>query len=111
MGSTDALFSVRHTDSPGGPMSSRDKYLQRFKAKLDEWNAELDKIETQSREAEADARKEYLRRLEDLRQRRDELRGRYEEMEKASEQAFEQLRAGAEDAWRTLEESFRKSSR
>lgn len=89
-------------------MSARDEYLNRFKTKLDEWNAELDKLEAKSRQARADAKVDYERQLRELRQQRDELRRRYEEMEKASEQAWEQLRAGAEDAWRTLDEAFRK---
>lgn len=102
----DCPFDI---DRTGNPMSARDKYLKQFKAKLDEWNAELDKLEAEAGKVQADAKKEYMRRLEEVRQKRDELRGRYEEMERSSEAAFEALRAGAEDAWRALDESFRKS--
>lgn len=92
-------------------MSDREEYLQRLKAKLDEWNGELERLEARARTAQADAKVQYQRQLEELRQNRNEMRRRYEEMEHASEAAWEQLRAGAEDAWRTLDEAFRGSGK
>ena len=35
--------------------TTRDAYVQKVKAKLDEWNAEIDRLEAQARQKEADA--------------------------------------------------------
>ena len=53
-------------------MSSRDDYLDQFKAKLDEWNAEIDKLESNARQAQADAKVQYDKQLEALREMRDD---------------------------------------
>ena len=61
-------------------MTNRDEYLEKFKAKLDEWNAEIDKFEHSAREAQADAKAQYDKQLESLREMRDEAQKKYSEM-------------------------------
>lgn len=90
-------------------MSARKEYLNRLKSKLDEWDAELDKLEERSRALQAETQARYRRQLDEVRQHRDELHRRYQDLQKASESAWDQLRAGAEDAWRTLDEAFRRT--
>ena len=36
-------------------MSSREEYLAKAKAKLDEWDADIDRLEAKANEAQADA--------------------------------------------------------
>ena len=50
-------------------MSERDAYVEKMKAKLDEWNAEIDRLEAKARGAEADARLRYNKQIESLRTR------------------------------------------
>ena len=40
-------------------MNERDAYVEKMKAKLDEWNAELDRLSAKMSAAEADANLEY----------------------------------------------------
>lgn len=37
----------------------RDAYVQKMKAKLDEWNSEIDRIEAKVDQAEAESKIEY----------------------------------------------------
>ncbi len=62
-------------------MSSRDDYLDQFKAKLDEWNAEIDKLETNARQAQADAKVQYDKQLAALREMRDDAQTKFSEMQ------------------------------
>ncbi len=38
---------------------TRDAFVKKMKAKLDEWNAEIAKLESRARQHEADAQKAY----------------------------------------------------
>jgi len=54
-------------------MDKRDAYVQKLKAKLNEWNAEIDVLAAKADQAGADAKIAYHKRLEDLRAKRTEL--------------------------------------
>lgn len=86
-------------------MSTRDAYVEKLKAQLDQWNADIDKLEAKGRELQADAQVSYNKKLEDLRTRRDEAAGKLEEIQSASEHAWEDLKAGTEMAWDSLSEA------
>ncbi len=87
-------------------MSSRDEYLQKFKAQLDEWNADIDKLEAKAREAQAGAQTQYHDQLESLREMRDDALKRYSEMQNASVDAWDALVQGAEKTWQTWIDTF-----
>jgi len=52
-------------------MSKRDQYIDKIKAKLDQWNAEIDKMKAKVDEAEADTKIEYQQQLDEMRAERD----------------------------------------
>lgn len=84
----------------------RDEYVNKLKAQLDDWNALIDRWEEQARNRSEDARRESEKRLNELRRKRDELRARLPEIQSAGEQAFEDLRDGANRAWKELSSAF-----
>ena len=45
---------------------TRDAYVEKMKAKLDEWNADIAKLEAQAKQKEADARVSYQDQIETL---------------------------------------------
>ncbi|XSG84548.1 MAG: hypothetical protein ACPW60_12535 [Methylohalobius sp. ZOD2] len=79
-------------------MSERDAYVQKMKAKLDEWNAELDKLSAKAEAAEADAKLEYQDQIDELEKLRNQARQKLGEVESASDDAWEDVRQGAEAA-------------
>ncbi|GAB4357675.1 MAG: hypothetical protein Kow0060_11150 [Methylohalobius crimeensis] len=79
-------------------MNERDAYVQKMKAKLDEWNAELDKLSAQAEAAEADAKLEYQDQIDELEKLRNQARQKLGEVESASDDAWEDVRQGAEAA-------------
>jgi SMC interacting uncharacterized protein involved in chromosome segregation len=52
-------------------MHDRDAYVQKMKAKLDEWNAELEKLSAKADVAEANAKLKYNEQIKMLRKQRD----------------------------------------
>ncbi len=87
----------------------REAYIQKLKAKLDEWNAEIDKLAAEVDQAEADSKIEYDKRLEDLRARRKDLEEKLAELQQAGDSAWNDLKKGVENSWIILKESMAKA--
>ena len=87
-------------------MTTREEYVQQLKDKLDEWNAKLDELKLQAKLAEMENREKLDMEIETYQARRDEIRARLEEMRTSGEEAFHDLRQGAEQAFEALKESF-----
>ncbi len=87
-------------------MTSRDEYLQKFKANLDEWNAEIDKLEGRAREAQADVQTQYDRQLMALREMRDDAQKKYSEMQSITAEAWDVMVQGTEKAWQSWANAF-----
>lgn len=62
-------------------MSDRDAYVDKMKAKIDEWNADLAKLEARSRGAEADMRVKYDQQIKELREQRERAEKRLKELQ------------------------------
>ena len=91
-------------------MSTRDQYIEKFKAKLDEWNAEIDRLEARGRQAEADSRIKYEKELSDLREKRDAAREKLEEIQHSSDDAWQDLKRGADDAWSAARDALAQAA-
>ncbi|MHB1214112.1 MAG: sll1863 family stress response protein [Thiobacillus sp.] len=91
-------------------MSTKEEFVRKMHAKLDQWNAEIDVLSAKADAAEAGARAEYHKQLETLRSKRDHARGKLDEVESASEAAWHDLKAGAELAWESVSEAIRSAT-
>ena len=91
-------------------MSDRDVYVEKMKAKIDEWNADLAKLEARSREAEADMRLKYDDQMRELREQRERAEERLKELQRASEESWKRMREGMESAWDDMTRAFREAA-
>lgn len=87
-------------------MTSRDEYLDKFKAKLDEWNADIDKLEAKAREAQSDVQGQYESQLKALREMRDDALEQYNQMQNAAVDAWDSMVQGTEKAWQAWVGAF-----
>ncbi|MHC5051730.1 MAG: sll1863 family stress response protein [Planctomycetota bacterium] len=87
-------------------MSTRDAYVAKMKAALNEWNAELSKLEARAASAEADAKLRFQKQIEALREQREEARAKLREFESASDAAWRDMQHGAEAAWSSLNQAW-----
>jgi chromosome segregation ATPase len=90
-------------------MTTRKEYVEQLKNKLDEWNAELGKWEEKARGAKKDLTIDYEMKLEDLRKKREEAAAKLKEVQASSEEAWRDLKAGADSAWAAMREAFDKA--
>jgi uncharacterized coiled-coil DUF342 family protein len=91
-------------------MSTKEDFVRKMHAKLDQWNAEIDALTAKADQAGAEARAEYHKQLDTLRGKRDHARSKLNELESASEGAWQDLRAGVELAWESVSEAVRSAT-
>lgn len=88
-------------------MRTRDEWVEKAKAKLDEWNTELDRLEAKAQSAKADREAQYRRLIDKLQGYRDEARTRLDEIQRSGDDAWDDLRDGLQRSWSALAEGFR----
>jgi chromosome segregation ATPase len=87
-------------------MSTRDAYVAKLKAQLDELNTDLDRLEDEARKASADAKVQYEGQIRELRQKAQGSQQTLTKIRQANENAWDDLKEGAETAWTMLKDSF-----
>lgn len=90
-------------------MSNRDAYVEKMKAKLDEWNAEIDKLAAKADRVKAESKIEYQKQMEDIREKRNDLEDKIAVLQRAGESAWEDLKQGLENSWKILKGSLTRA--
>lgn len=87
-------------------MSMKEAYQKKLQAQIEEWNLEIEKLKAKAKEYEADTQIEYESKLTELKTFNDRLKLKALEIENASEDAWEDLKTGAEEAKDAFLEGF-----
>ena len=87
-------------------MMNRDEYVQKLKAQLDEWNVEAKKWEHKAQEAQAHMKTEYEKQLATLNSRREAALYQMKLLQNASQDAWQDMMKGADQAWKSMQEAF-----
>lgn len=87
-------------------MTNRDEYLEKLKAKLDDWNADIDKLEASAREAQGEMQEQIHKQLESLREMRDDAQKQYLDLQNAAADAWDVMAQGTEKAWKAWFNAF-----
>ncbi len=87
-------------------MSLKNAYAEKLQAKMDQWSAELDLLEAKARGAKADTKLTLQEHINVLRLKRDEAKAKLKEIRDASDEAWEDLKVGLEDAFDSLKEAL-----
>jgi predicted nucleic acid-binding Zn-ribbon protein len=86
-------------------MVTRDEYVTKMKARLDEWNDEIDRLEAKLSEASDETRKRLEPYLEKARESRDQVVAKFGEVKDAGEASFEAKVDQVEHVWKTFKQS------
>ena len=70
-------------------MTTKEAYLKKAHAKLDEWNADLDKMKAKLSAADADAKVKLNDTVKKLETQRDEMKQKLVELERADDELVE----------------------
>ena len=87
-------------------MNSRDEYIRKMQAKLEEWNSEIDTLTTKAGEVTAEVKNEYYEQIESLKAKQIATRQKIEELQHAGESAWEDLKSGIDLAWTAMGEAI-----
>ena len=87
-------------------MATKEAYQQKFAAQLREWDARVDALNASVKVASADARIKYENELESLRSQRAAVQGMLSELGRRSENAWADVKLGAEKAWAEMNKSM-----
>lgn len=85
---------------------TRDAFVQKMKASMDHLNDDIDKLQSNAVRAGASARVEMQKHIEDLKDKRKDFQDKLGRLHKASEEAWGDLQAGVEAAWKSLDDSI-----
>ena len=84
---------------------TRDEYVQKLKAQIDQWNAHMAQWESASQEV----KNKYLQQLDEARVRRDEAIEEMKRLQGASSEAWMQMMKGAETAFTAMQSAFERA--
>ncbi len=79
-------------------MSMKESYQQKLQAQMDKWNAEIDKLKARADKQDADVKIEYYEQIENLRLKQQAATDKLTALMSASDEAWEELKAGVESA-------------
>ena len=83
---------------------------QQFDALNDRYRIDRDKFEAKARHLGADARKTFDQELKKLQDLRKEMKEKIVDLDVAGENAWHDVKVGADEAWKALSKAFKKAS-
>ena len=94
-------------------MTTREAYLEKLKAQIDEWDKDLDRLDRETLKADAKTKKKYEKQIKELRQKAEEAQQNltkiHDAVDDADDDAWEELKQGANTLWNMYEHSFKKA--
>lgn len=87
-------------------MSTKDEYVAKIKAQIDEWSTDIDALEVQAHLAKAEFRDKYAVQIAELKTKRDEAAVKAAEVQEIAEEAWEEVKKGGEEAWSGMVKAF-----
>jgi chromosome segregation ATPase len=85
-------------------------YVARMKAQLKQWDSDLDALAARGELASAEAREACNERIRELRANREAAQKALHAMRAAGEAAGAQVKAGMEEAWKSIHKGLQKAS-
>ncbi len=83
-------------------MQIQEAYKQKMAAQLNEWNAQISLLEAKVKNAGADMKVKHAEQLQELRAQQHAAIEKMKELEKASGEAWEQVKQTADKMWDDL---------
>ncbi len=90
-------------------MTNREAYKQKVQAQLDEWKADADKLRAKIKKKQADRKIDSQKYLDELKVKQTQARAKLKQLEEASEDAWDDIKAGLENATAELKQSYAKA--
>jgi predicted ATP-binding protein involved in virulence len=84
----------------------RKAYEEKIDAQLKEWNAQIDLLKAKADKAKTEAKIDYYKTIEALQHKQEEARIKLKELKAAGDEAWEDVKKGAEKAWAEIKTAY-----
>jgi uncharacterized coiled-coil DUF342 family protein len=88
-------------------MTDRHSIIDQLKTKLDQWDAEIDQLEAKAQGASAEVRGQLHEQIAQIKEQRTEARSHLDALRASSQEAWQDVQAGAQRATEALGESLK----
>jgi hypothetical protein len=88
----------------------RKAYEEKFEAQLKEWSADIDLLNAKADKTRAEVKIEYYKMIETLQGKQDGARMKLKELKTAGDDAWEDIKAGAENVWTEVKTAFQSAA-
>lgn len=85
----------------------REDYQKKLQTRLDEFSTEIVKLKAKADKSKADVQLEYYKQIEELRLLQEDANRKLIKLKEASDDAWEELTAGIDNAWDTIGNSLK----
>ena len=90
--------------------TDRQALIDKIDAELEQARLQIEKMQARAKEAEADARLDMNEQIRKLKQKRDDAADKLEEFKVSGANALDDIRSGAEHAWRELSSAAKSAA-
>ncbi|MFP7671858.1 coiled coil domain-containing protein [Marivita sp. S0852] len=90
-------------------MESKDDFQKKYKAQLDEWEAQIKQLRVKAEKAGVEAQEKYSEQIEELKSLHAKARTRMNAMRDAQDDAWDDLKKGADAAWDDISAALEKA--
>lgn len=91
-------------------MKDKEGYQQELRARLNVLKKDLEVLKAKADRAEAGVKLEYQAKINDLEQKQESANKKLTELKNASDEAWDDIKAGAEIAWSNLGSAIKQAS-
>ena len=88
----------------------RKAYEEKLDAQLKEWSAQIALLKAKADGARADLKIDYYKTIEALQRKSDEARTKLQALKTSGDEAWEDLKIGAEKVWSEVKAAFHDAS-
>ena len=88
----------------------RKAYEEKLDAQLKEWSAQIALLKAKADGARADLKIDYHKTIEALQRKNDEARTKLQELKTSGDEAWEDLKIGAEKVWSEVKAAYHDAS-
>lgn len=85
----------------------RTQYVEKLSAQMVEWDVQIERLKEKAESATAVARSEYSQTISDLQLKRDQAAEKLQGIAMATDDEWEDMKAGAEQIWDEVKDLFK----
>lgn len=90
-------------------MSDRQAYVEKFQAKLNQWDSEIENLKAKAAEATADAKIEFHEQIAALEAEQEKAQGKLDELRTAADKQWIDFKYDVEEAYNELNTSIERA--